>query len=579
MSFFINDFIVSFIITSIIILFILGIKIALKKYISVDWNYRLYYLVFLLLTLPFIPINNSIVYYEHFNKNIVNNNIFKSIDTYNNINNLTENFSISVNRFNFEIFYYIWFIGIFIFSILMILSIFKLYELKKSAVYDNKILKIIVDECKKTYNIKKDIEIGISDIKSPTIFGVFNTIIIIPEKCIYLMTKDELRYIILHELSHYKNRDIIINYFICIFQIIYWFNPMVWIIFKYMKNDRELLCDTNVLKKLNENEHTKYGMTLIHFIEKIPKRYIISLSTDMGGKKKFIKKRIEHIAEFTKESIWTKVRGSIIFIFIICIIFSQSSKISFGYNNNIYNNQNKNIQEIDLQKYFETYDGTFVLYNMNDDMYSVYNYDNSIKRVSPNSTYKIYSGLSALENNIITPENSILEWDGVNRYYDEWNRNLDINTAMASSANWYFDELNKLNGINSLKNDFEKIKYGNCNFNGGYNSYLESSLKISALEQVEILNNFYNNTYCFDYKNIETIKNSLKLYDFGDTVIYGKTGTGRVNERDINGWFIGFVEKNDNVYFYALNIQSNKNATGIKAMNMALEILKELKIY
>ena len=579
MNFFINDFIVSFIITSIIIILILITKKVLRKYISINWNYRLYYLVFLLLSIPFIPINNNTIHYENTKNNTLNNIILKSTDTYNTINNFNNNFSISVNRFNFKIFFYIWIIGIFIFSIFIILNIFKLYRLKKSSFYDNETLKTIVNECKKTYNIKRNIEIGISDIKSPTIFGIFKTIIIIPKKCIYLMNEDELRYIILHELSHYKNKDIIINYIICLFQTIYWFNPIVWIVFKHMRNDREILCDTNVLKSINENEHTKYGMTLISFIEKIPKSNIISLSTDMGGKKKFIKKRIEHIAEFTNESIWTKIRGSIIFIFIICIIFSQSSKISFGYNNTIYNNQNKNIQEIDLQKYFENYDGTFVLYSMNDDMYSIYNYNNSIKRVSPNSTYKIYSGLSALENNIITPENSMLEWDGINRYYDEWNKNLDINTAMASSANWYFDKLNKMNGINSLKNDFKKIRYGNYNFNGGYNSYLESTLKISALEQVEILNNFYNNTYGFDYKNIETIKEAIKLYDYGDIVIYGKTGTGRVNENDINGWFIGFIEKNNNVYFYALNIQADNNATGIKAMDISLEILKDLKIY
>ena len=60
MNFFINDFIVSFIITSIIILFILGMKKSVRKYISIDWNYRLYYLVFLLLIIPFMPINYSI---------------------------------------------------------------------------------------------------------------------------------------------------------------------------------------------------------------------------------------------------------------------------------------------------------------------------------------------------------------------------------------------------------------------------------------------------------------------------------------------------------------------------------------
>ena len=81
---------------------------------------------------------------------------------------------------------------------------------------------------------------------------------------------------------------------------------------------------------------------------------------------------------------------------------------------------------------------------------------------------------------------------------------------------------------------------------GDFSSYwLESSLKISPIEQVELLTKLQNNSLGFALKNVKAVKDAIHISssDFGN--LYGKTGTGRVNGKDINGWFIGFVEKTD----------------------------------
>ena len=36
-----------------------------------------------------------------------------------------------------------------------------------------------------------------------------------------------------------------------------------------MRNDREVACDTSVLKMLEEDDYENYGNTLINFIEKV----------------------------------------------------------------------------------------------------------------------------------------------------------------------------------------------------------------------------------------------------------------------------------------------------------------------
>ena len=89
---------------------------------------------------------------------------------------------------------------------------------------------------------------------------------------------------------------------------------------------------------------------------------------------------------------------------------------------------------------------------------------------------------------------------------------------------------------------------------------MQSSLKISPVEQVELLKNLYRNNFNFTPANIHAVK----------WRIYGKTGTGRVNGQDINGWFIGFIESQNNTYFFSTNIQSEQRATGSKASDGAL---------
>jgi bla regulator protein BlaR1 len=108
---------------------------------------------------------------------------------------------------------------------------------------------------------------------------------------------------------------------------------------------------------------------------------------------------------------------------------------------------------------------------------------------------------------------------------------------------------------------------------------MESSLKISPVEQVELLTKFYQNDFHFKDSSIKAVKHSLLLNKNNDGSLYGKTGSGRIEEKDINGWFIGFVEKSDTTYFFAANIQAKDKVNGSLARNIALNILKEKNIF
>ncbi|MBM7587311.1 beta-lactamase class D [Bacillus pakistanensis] len=115
---------------------------------------------------------------------------------------------------------------------------------------------------------------------------------------------------------------------------------------------------------------------------------------------------------------------------------------------------------------------------------------------------------------------------------------------------------------------------------GGIEDYwLESSLKISPIEQVQTLKDFYTNQFGFDEKNVQLIKDAIKLETKDHSTLYGKTATGTVNGKNVNGWFMGYVETKNNTYFFATNIENNHHANGIIATDITKSILEDKGIY
>ena len=154
-----------------------------------------------------------------------------------------------------------------------------------------------------------------------------------------------------------------------------------------------------------------------------------------------------------------------------------------------------------------------------------------------------------------------------------------LQSAMNASVNWYFQEIDEQIGAASIKHYIQEIGYGNENINAGVSTYwLESSLQISPIEQVELLTKLYHNNFGFSPENIDAVKDSICLTSSDAGTFYGKTGTGRIDGQDVNGWFIGFIETADNTYFFATNIRADSNATGSRAAEITMSILSELNI-
>ncbi len=108
----------------------------------------------------------------------------------------------------------------------------------------------MVTQCSKELGVKQSIPVVIQDyVDSPALTGILHPKILLPDYA-DRMTPQTLRFVLLHELGHYKRKDLWMNELLLLLQCVYWFNPLVWVLFRQMRQDMELLNDSYLLKKI-----------------------------------------------------------------------------------------------------------------------------------------------------------------------------------------------------------------------------------------------------------------------------------------------------------------------------------------
>ena len=561
-------------------------------------QYNLSIIFLAVLIVPFLPINSapSSISWRHFltASSSTNGDIqttFLSGNGYNldKINDFAVSVSTQIPTFIHTLLVFFWSIGIFIMFFLLYRSVKQVKALHSSALpLQNEELNALYIECLNEVNSKHTIPIySTAFLKSPVLAGFLHPRIYLPIHLISdfnagTISATDIRYMLLHELQHYKHKDILIGYLINTVNVFYWFNPIIWYFLKRIRQERELACDSAVLQLLKETEYKSYGNTLINFAETIALSPF-PLTMGISGNIKQLKGRILNIASFHQPTFKQKIRGYLICIFVSTIIIGCIPILSvYASDQTVYHfdTTEKNITQLNLSSNFGDYTGSFVLYDQSADKWNIYNMDHASTRVPPNSTYKIYDALLGLESGIITPEHSTFTWNGEPCPFESWESDQDLTSAMHNSVNWYFQAIDSQAGFQSVKTFLQTINYGNQNTGTNLNLYwTDFSLKISPIEQVELLQNFYQNNFHFDRKNIQAVKNALLLSTTSSGSLYGKTGTGRVNGKDVNGWFVGYIESDNNTYYFATNIQAPSNATGSQATEITETILSDFGIW
>ncbi len=104
-----------------------------------------------------------------------------------------------------------------------------------------------------------------SGISVPVLAGYYRPAIYFPE---YSYTKRELRYILLHEYTHWRRHDIWKKLFMNIVCVLIWWNPAVYVIRKEVTQLIEFRCDKTLSKDFSDEEIVNYLDILLTSFER-----------------------------------------------------------------------------------------------------------------------------------------------------------------------------------------------------------------------------------------------------------------------------------------------------------------------
>ena len=318
---------------ALLLLLILGLKPLYKNKFSKRWQYYIWIVVALRFLLPFTP-DTTIIgsLFEKFDTTAITNeiptnpNVPVPADTGN-----SKAEPIQTNReittaamrepFNkYVCLFFIWSalaLVLFVRKVTVYQGFIQYIKAGNKEVSDIKILNLLSD-CEEKLNIKTRVELSCNPlIASPMLIGFFRPRIILPA---HEWEDKELSYIFVHELIHYKQRDMFYKWLIQIVVCVHWFNPFVYLLEKEVNKSCELSCDEKVISILDEKVKREYGDTLISFLKSnnLYKSSLASVTLTEGAEQ--LKERLGAIMKFRKKS-KAIIAITAIFTAAVCVCF------------------------------------------------------------------------------------------------------------------------------------------------------------------------------------------------------------------------------------------------------------------
>ena len=228
----------------------------------------------------------------------------------------------------------VWAAGCIVMLLYFVWNIFKICKIKRSAYFvtaeNEPDLYRRYLSCMKELDLRRGVSLYAScEISSPISCGLFYPTVIIPQDMDILLPPEDIHFIFLHELLHCRNKDTLLSYMSCILQAVYWFNPCIWYAFRVMRRDRE-------------------------------------------------------IADYRPLTPGRRFRGICILLTAFVLVCSASPLLTvYASRGSSSVLADADVQAVDLASYFRGNEGSFVLYDITEDRFLVYNEELGERRAAP----------------------------------------------------------------------------------------------------------------------------------------------------------------------------------------------------
>lgn len=205
-------------------------------------------------------------------------------------------------------------------------------------------------------------------------------------------------------------------------------------------------------------------------------------------------------------------------------------------------------------------DCSFVLFSEKSNKTLVINAKRADQALSPFSTFKIANSIIGLELGLISNAEQVLKFDKEKYPVQAWWPSVwklpeyTLTSAFKFSMVAVYRQLATDIGRMNMQKSLNDFAYGNQNITSGLDSFwLNGSLKISANEQITFLQKLHNNTLSLKPNTLSTMKDIMLVGQNEHYKMYAKTGAGKVEDKSMLGWYVGFVENETGTHYFAFN--------------------------
>lgn len=205
--------------------------------------------------------------------------------------------------------------------------------------------------------------------------------------------------------------------------------------------------------------------------------------------------------------------------------------------------------------------GSILIYDRNNKKFYQHNATRNSQAFLPASTFKIFNSLVALETGVIANDVAILTWDGIQREFPTWNQDTNIRQAFRNSTVWFYQVLARKIGYERMEKFIKQVGYGNRQIGTPEQIdrfWLEGPLQITPKQQIEFLQRLHSQDLPFSQRTLDLVQDIMIYERTPNYILRAKTGWAARFTPGI-GWFVGYLEQNNNVYFFATNIDIRNN--------------------
>lgn len=218
-------------------------------------------------------------------------------------------------------------------------------------------------------------------------------------------------------------------------------------------------------------------------------------------------------------------------------------------------------------------EGAILIYDLKNDKYYSNDFNWAKKRNLPASTFKITNSIIALETGVVENDSTLLKWNGEKRRFKNWEQDLILRDAFHFSCVPCYQEIARKVGENKMNKFLKKLDYGNMKVDSSNLDlfWLEGESSITQFQQINFLKRLYQSELPISERTEMIMKRMIVIEDTDDYKLSGKTGWSIRNGNN-NGWFVGYVETQSKIYFFATNVEPKQQFD----MNMFPMIRKDV---